>query len=571
MWLRFSLWVWVQQLAIVHTVTVVQSASLLQEQLYREARHTRIAHGHKAAQPLYADLVVNKYPSDITTASRLASASGLPLRLLETACTTNTNIDQGKLNKLRDWLIAVDFTNSGVEKALNIPTSQTAIAPIYITPASAGTVHKFPFSERPTACQCLVSFFLLGLAVPKDIAEQACSISKIQFLRDLGLVCHCEHNNLLFFSVVSIMPLDLRKDENGNARSLFIVTDWHPRALNTLQITNEEEAVMYIGPDSLALIQHWILHPNVSTHDIVLDVCTGSGVQALACVVTGVCTTVVCVDINPRSLRFIAFSVALNRIDNNAVRLVQGDVLSGSGHSVVIPPHRDSMKSDAANCCLEDLLSDICASVSSNGMSKFDMITANPPFLPVLLEDSILSSRYGLFSAGGSTGEEILAAILKLSVRLIRSRGFLAIVSEFFFHYASTTHNDHLLKRLKSYCYIYVQEGTNKSSVSRGLLLTNQHPISSQVYAERRSDTMGQMYCWIDHFKRENIAACSPGLLYIQIFDTTIDSQSTHSETWQHIIVPKFNTGSIWTPSNHNGERFTHLMSSEFFHMKEFL
>lgn len=561
--------------------TFAQAAASSLSDLYQIGRQTRIHSGHSAAQPLYAE-ILERNPSDLTTSTRLASSSGTPLRLLQTACSS---ADAHKLALLREWFVASDFTCGAVGNALNVPNGASR-APIYVTPAAAGTVHHFPFSlVSLTVCQCLTALFLLGLAVPAAAATRCCSEQRLQWLMDVGLICHCEYDDNVLLAVVSIMPIDLRDDSSNDdgdddARNpLYVVTDWHPRVLNTIQIfdegtsaSSEEEAVMYIGPDSLALVQHWILHPNLRAVDSLLDVCTGSGVQALACLATHKCQAAVCVDINPRALRFTAFSAALNGL-SDAVTLVQGDLLRGTGR-LYSKAGRKVQAESTSDVSLVDLL---------QNLAEYGMLTANPPFLPVpeaastgrtvgyvaeAITDEVVA-RHGLFSAGGSSGEAVLAAILVLSNTVLKAGGFAAIVSEFFFQNdeeESASAIDVLLCRLHSYwesnrersCY------TDDAFSSKGILLTNEFPISASLYAERRADSAREAVVWKHHLDRENIATCSPGLLYVQ----KMTASSTRSEfLWTPVVVPKSVHGSIWTPSNPVGVQFTQAASRDVFDM----
>jgi len=94
------------------------------------------------------------------------------------------------------------------------------------------------------------------------------------------------------------------------------------------------------------------------------------------------------------------------------------------------------------------------------------------------------------------------------------------------------------------------------------MLLTNQFPISAQLYAERRADSPTEVNGWLKHLQHENIGTCSPGLLYIQKGAAT---EGGDAAVWKHTIVPKSDRGSIWTPSNPKGERFTQETSRYFF------
>lgn len=566
-----------------------QAATL--KELYQVARHTRIQDGHAAAQPLYAEILERK-PSDLTTSTRLAASTGTALQLLQTACSC---ADPKKLSQLRQWFITSDFTSAAVGQALNVPSRFQARAPIYITPAAAGTINHFPFtSSLLTPCQCLAALFLLGLTVPLAAARQCCSEQHIQLLKDVGLTCQCEHDDSFIFAVVSIMPINLMETTRSSPtadiahNTLYVVTDWHPRVLNTVQIFDQEsstslfeEAVMYIGPDSLALVEHWILHPDLRAVDTLLDVCTGSGVQALSCLMASKCQTAVCVDINQRALRFTAFSAALNGL-SDAITLVQGDLLQGTGCLFTDTTGGQLKAGTPTDMQLVDLLHDLRRKSSTS--SKYGMLTANPPFLPVpesafitgpqenVSKSAIanrVAARHGLFSAGGSSGEAVLAAILELSNTLLVDGAIAAVVSEFFFRNNNdegSTPSDALLRRLHAYWTDTKSHGQSNltqcedATSSKGTLLTNEFPISVSLYAERRADSAQEADIWKSHLDRENIATCSPGLLYVQKTRATVSTK--WDCPWKHVTVPKSELGSIWTPSNFFGVQFTQAITS---------
>lgn len=518
------------------------------EELYKVARQQRILKGHAAAQPLYAE-ILRRNPSDATLSTRLAASNGTLLECVQTACAGSRLNTTKRLTKLKEWFVDSNFTNLGVKEVLDIlHGTNSACAPIYVTPAAAGTVQEFPFSNHPTAANVLTALFLLGVAVPMETVASCCSTDEVQRMLDGGLVCRCDHDRKLLVGVVMIMPMELAHNSN---KHLYVVTDWHPRVLNSVGIEmpdgSVESAVMYIGPDSLALVQHWILHPNLR-HDggALLDLCTGSGVQALAALTVQQCNQAVLVDVSRRALRFAAFSAALNGL--SSLTFVQGDLLTGKGRIV-----SDSM-GEFRN--LTELLLQLCTERTDAGC--YDWVTANPPFLPVPDQTvneysgvETISARHGLFSAGGPSGEDVLAKILSLSSRLLKDNGYAAVVSEFFFDCKQEDKN--AAKDLMSRLMLY----WTRTRQSKGLLLTNEFPISSSIYAQRRADTQDEARVWKLHLEKQGIAACSPGLLYVQ--------KSAYGGAWKHSVVPKSELGSIWTPSNLDALRFSQGTSRDFF------
>lgn len=116
-----------------------------------------------------------------------------------------------------------------------------------------------------------------------------------------------------------------------------------------------------------------------------LDLCCGPGTQALAAAAYS--ERVVGVDVNPRALRFARFNAAANRIDG--ATFVLGD----------------------------------CYAPLDDG--RFDVILANPPFVPWPESDALL------FRGGGPLGDDVLARILAGAVDRLEPRGSLAVVADF--------------------------------------------------------------------------------------------------------------------------------------------
>eukprot|EP00577_Skeletonema_sp_RCC1716_P026598 CAMPEP_0113425152 /NCGR_PEP_ID=MMETSP0013_2-20120614/29995_1 /TAXON_ID=2843 ORGANISM="Skeletonema costatum, Strain 1716" /NCGR_SAMPLE_ID=MMETSP0013_2 /ASSEMBLY_ACC=CAM_ASM_000158 /LENGTH=188 /DNA_ID=CAMNT_0000313251 /DNA_START=1 /DNA_END=564 /DNA_ORIENTATION=- /assembly_acc=CAM_ASM_000158 len=159
---------------------------------------------------------------------------------------------------------------------------------------------------------------------------------------------------------------------------------------------------------------------------------------------------------------------------------------------------------------------------------KFDILLANPPFIPtpnLVSDDAALSLRetnsiatnsqsYGLFSSGGVSGEDCLCAIIQMAPRVLRSDGgLMAIVSEFM--------NPPLRDLDEQKCMLLTKVeqwwGSHDVAAS-GVLFTNEHPLESQVYAQRRAltDDHGVISLWLNHLERYQIEHVSPGLLFVQ-------------------------------------------------------
>jgi methylase of polypeptide subunit release factors len=696
---------------------------------YARARLVRTESGHHAALPLYQALLRGN-PDDLTTATRLAAAAETPTRH-DAACRLNpaaivsssvssssvsandlTLLDQKAL-ELRHLLWKCNYHLSTIQSLLGISNTHKlfhASCPIYVTPSAAGASTRYPWQPNdhhdeplespPTAVQCLTALFLLGLAVPRETLLQSVSPNirpvDLQLLQDLGLLYPCPTDPDLLLAHVQIFPLSLNRnvgnDQNNIPNALYLVTDWHPRVLSSTT-AGTHDAVMYIGPDSLALVQHWLCYYQQRTTKtssstpkmVVVDICTGSGIQALsALAMLGPTAQAVCVDINPRALRFTAFNAALNGLQDR-VQYVLGDVLSGQGQ-LWLPP-REQLSATTIAITTATAIANVTDDLSENELPEsvfeahdrplleilreaiatateslvtakpphvigFDgntplllkektsmLIMANPPFLPVPPE--IVQARHGLFSAGGPSGESVLAIIVHLASQLLPENGYLAVVSEFFLQQEDEddndkddaddatdntntddtdadgtndkTNSDHTdASNEESLTTVESTTSTATTSIAaaalmhrmktwwgpvagRGLLLTNQFPVSAATYAERRADSPHEEKVWIQHLQDLDIATASPGLLYIQKQQRTTANEhnkhpdesecenenengnendnDTHSGDdeekgileLQHMKVPKSKWGSIWTPSNPAGVEFTQSVCRQFF------
>lgn len=245
-----------------------------------------------------------------------------------------------------------------------------------------------------------------------------------------------------------------------SASDLVFATDWPPPGSTALM----EEPVMYIGPDSIGLVQHaprWVsaqppltgggLETNSSgisepvsgqgaaqgdaacssgtsrsnaaaedpsPSEIILDLCCGSGIQGIAAAARrGGNAFVTCVDVNPRAVRFSRFNAYLNGIDPSRFTAVVGDLYC-------------ALDAEVEGVCSEESGETPRSGFGADGSGEFDLILANPPFVPVPPKLDSAKRRYDLFASGGSTGEEVLSEIFLGALDRLRPGGVLAMVSE---------------------------------------------------------------------------------------------------------------------------------------------
>lgn len=274
-----------------------------------------------------------------------------------------------------------------------------------------------------------------------------------------------------------------------------------------------------------------------------MDIGCGSGIQALGLAVrSSGKAKVTCVDINERALRFTRFNFECNGFEEPT--LIQGDINSPVG---------SFFETEFAPKPWKELL----------GESTTTYLVSNPPFLPVPVHDPTISSRYGLFSSGGSTGEEFLQSLIRLSSSLLDRQNpsaTLAIVSEFM-----NPSVDFGL-RLSSWW--------NDVGPAQALLLTNEDALDADLYAQRRADGLEEASIWKEHLRQEGIQCVSPGLMFLKRAPTTRGNQprneikKTNRDAYPvdltHFLVPKTSEGSCWTPTNLDARKFTRNQIENF-------
>ena len=210
----------------------------------------------------------------------------------------------------------------------------------------------------------LLRLFQLRAAIGEDRARSLLGAEGYEFLLDQGAL---SSEGGLVLARVDLFPVG----------ELVVATDHRYQVLESDKLS--EDPVMYLGLDSVGLV-NTAPRVDVESH---LDLCTGSGVQAL--VAASYSDFVIGVDLNPRAIRFARFNADLNEIDHVDFRL-------------------GNLYEPVAN-------------------EKFDSITANPPFVPS--PDESLG-----FRDGGRNGEAILSCIVQGASEKLRENGRLSIVTD---------------------------------------------------------------------------------------------------------------------------------------------
>jgi len=532
-------------------------------ELYARAEKMRIMGYIPQATEVYQKVLKDRRQNmDITAASRIACAESTPSRQ-DLACP----LDEPRIVALRYLLLEkCGYTMTSIRSFFGIRKDLCPIGAIFVTPAKAGdgvlkgtrSTPREEMEDRDNmALWCVVRMFLLGYASSRKILLKYLGKDSVSLFEELGMAYPCELDPTLMVPYVTIFPLDCPL-EDGTSAPLIFVTDWHPKVLLTTKVGKSSDgAVMYIGPDSLALVRHLLplsLRSSSSGNGPrILDFCCGSGVQAICALISSLSSTSygVCVDINNRALQFACFNAYLN----------------GVGKKIA------AVKHDLAMNDLEKI------SILNNfGAGKgFDLVMANPPFVPtpenmtekghgggideVYNNISIaVSGRYGLFSSGGANGEEILRPIIEKAPRLLTNDcGILAIVSEFM------NPGESLCRRIEGWWSFGTQPLDNMihNVTSSGVLFTNELSLDAGEYSRRRAGgDIAQVAIWETHLSKVGISKVSPGLLYIRTALTPAVPKvvSANEVNVEHVVVPRMkgpSSGSLWTPHNNAAVEFT--------------
>ncbi|KAL7450232.1 hypothetical protein ACHAWC_002187, partial [Mediolabrus comicus] len=556
---------------------------------------------------------------DTSTASRVQEATPF-LQRIGKPYLNDMDAWENDIQELHDFLHHIRYHHSTIKKHIfNLPIQhhdagtnnllkeksleryrhEYPFGPTYVRPITAGESidlkQLIDFNNSTiemSSLQVFTTLFLLSSCVPKSLFLQAVDGGEetLNLIIRLGIVYlsgdMSNEENELVVPLIHLFPIeivslpgsnDVNKMGNHLVKNIVLMTDLHPTVLSMTTIPSGsdepgEGAVMYIGPDSLSLVQH--LHASFFTHlqssnrtdDMqsfrILDLCCGSGVQALATLgmlellretghelIDMEKLEAVAVDVNKRALRFTEFNARLNGFGKDVTTL-QSDLLADD----TVPFMEELLKIG----------------------TRFDVVLANPPFIPVpnVISDNVaLSLRspdlqnsqscYGLFSSGGASGEDCLCAIMQMAPHLLRrDGGLMGIVSEFM--------NPPLLNATETECRLLTKLeswwGTTHDTAASGILFTNEHPLNRQVYSQRRAlsnNNENTVSLWLSHLESHQINHVSPGLLFIK-YQSKHHEENTkrqHQLQLEYRLVPS----SVWTPHNFNAVEYSMNVFSDFF------
>jgi carbamoyltransferase len=262
-----------------------------------------------------------------------------------------------------DRLRELGYTESNVSSAMNV--ADHCLRNYRAWPAHVQSCRR---KKAKDPCALLSAFFLIEESVVESELEALLGREVIQLLLDMDFIGLAEAGKLYFRYY--LYPL----------LGTFIITD------GCLSNPELHDQVYYLGTDSHTLAR---LTPR-SKVGMALDHCTGSGAHALlAACHSGRSFGL---DINPRALQFARFNARLNRLDN--VSFLESD-------------------------CYQNVRP---GSLGAQPPCRFDLITANPPFVPS-------PEKLALFREGGATGEEVTERIVAGLPEMLAADGIFSMIT----------------------------------------------------------------------------------------------------------------------------------------------
>jgi carbamoyltransferase len=283
------------------------------------------------------------------------------------------HLDELGFRRLREQLKSIGYAEATISKRLRI-WHVVAIA------LTQYPVYQARLRQRPDALSTVISLLLIQDPVPREEADDALTHDVVDDLLAIGILIPADAGMVV--ATVSVYP----------CAGFYFVTDHRFWPVSHQHYNATPQPVMYIGEDSYALAY---LAPKVGGHGRVLDLCTGSGIQAI--LASRQARRVIGVDINERAVAFARFNASLNGV--------------------------------AARCDFR--LGNLYQAVDGSNLDKadrrFDLILANPPFVP----SPHAGEERLLFRDGGPAGDEILSRILEGLLAHLAARGMAAIVSLF--------------------------------------------------------------------------------------------------------------------------------------------
>ncbi|CAK8998022.1 unnamed protein product [Durusdinium trenchii] len=335
-------------------------------------------------------------PSDVATRLKLDCALALACRrelcCLSEGISWDDLADAGKL--LKERLEHYGYTAANLPQAAGVPSV------LHLVSNRADALEATLKEKADMPLKELIRLFLLRRVLPLEQSIELLGAVVISTLLRLRALCCLESDFHLVNPEDAVKVIEELEGKTGEKRGfkIFSAVAWWPVEDlliatdygDTQHAAGEFEPVMYLSLDSYALISAC---PRDAVENV-LDMCCGSGVQGLVAL-RHYARQATFLDVNPRALAFSRFNAALNGLHERC-SFVEGSV------------HEDFLR--------------------HMGAKKFEVILANPPFVPN--PDGTASAAGPLYSGGGHDGEEVHKISLQKGLTLLAAGGRFCSVAE---------------------------------------------------------------------------------------------------------------------------------------------
>lgn len=345
---------------------------------------------------------------------------------------------QTELQELKTSLFRLGYSEASIIALLGVHPGQK------LTFGQLQVFDRYLLGDEDPLHAALRAFFLT-LPVPRAALSEALGPDSVDLLVQIGVLAARREGDSLR-AELTVFP----------AGDHLIITD---RAYETdAGRSNLADRVMFLGADSYSITA---LARGFAARRV-LDLCTGAGATAI--LAADRCDSVIGVDVNPRAVDLAELNALLNGVDR--ARFVCGDVYG-----------------------------------PVEGQT-FDLVTANPPFVPSPRTDAKV-----IYRDGGPSGEDVLSRILKGLSTHLRVGGTCVITANQVEH-ASVSYEDKVRGWLGS---------------GFDVLLLSSDPVSIFDYAlghnSPRPDTQRALetaFEWIDCYRDEGIVGIRAGHMLIR-------------------------------------------------------
>jgi 16S rRNA G966 N2-methylase RsmD len=333
------------------------------------------------------------------------------------------------LNSFRLDLLSAGYTASGIERVLNIQPQQLKDHGLAMMLTSSRRSPKLDnnidnenknknktttipnSSSSEVRLATMIKLFYLGESVPfqtlqsftdppflSQNAQNALNILGLWFISETGKN-DTEDSKTVSFGLQLHPLLD----------DLLIASDFSYNMMGNAQSWGH--AVMYLGIDSHALVDTIAAESESCTITSLMDLCTGTGVQGISRARScNALEDMILVDANPRAVRFARFNLILNA---HVIPFLSQQLVESNDPISMVTFLQKTVIHKNVTELYSELKVDLNAESESeipNILKKqrqFDLILANPPYLP----DPDAAET--LFGGGGVLGDVVVLDIFR--------------------------------------------------------------------------------------------------------------------------------------------------------------